>query len=132
MSLLEPITWKGQSLGLVIRAEMSPDRTTFLTAAELPVQVGFVVYPEGGRIGRHAHLDVHRQVVGTFEVLVVRRGRCEVDCYGADRELVATYELRAGDVLLMTGGGHAFRLLEDTVFLEIKQGPYLAEEKEPF
>ena len=35
--------------------------------------------------------------------------------------------------MLMVGGGHGFRIVEDTVFLEIKQGPYQGqEEKERF
>jgi uncharacterized protein with PhoU and TrkA domain len=56
--------------------------------------------------------------------LIIRRGRCEVDIYNDDRQLIATRELREGDILLIVGGGHGFRILEDTVFLEIKQGPY--------
>lgn len=72
-------------------------------------------------------------MVGTSEVLVVRHGRCEVDFYADDLSLVATRELSAGDVMLMVGGGHGFRMLEDTVFLELKQGPYLGvDEKELF
>jgi hypothetical protein len=47
--------------------------------------------------------------------------------------LVAPRELNVGDVMLMVGGGHGFRMLEDTVLLEIKQGPYTGEnEKERF
>ena len=35
--------------------------------------------------------------------------------------------------MLMVGGGHGFRMLEDTVFLEVKQGPYTGlDEKERF
>ena len=42
-------------------------------------------------------------------------------------------QLREGDILLMVDGGHGFRMLEDTVFLEIKQGPYTGiEDKERF
>ena len=49
------------------------------------------------------------------------------------RELVATRELRQGDVMLMIAGGHGFRMLEDTILLEIKQGPYTGiDEKERF
>ena len=41
--------------------------------------------------------------------------------------------LKVGDVMLMVGGGHGFRMLEDPVLLEIKQGPYMGEdEKERF
>jgi len=50
-----------------------------------------------------------------------------------DKQLVATRELRTGDLMLMVGGGHGFRMLEDTVFLEVKQGPYIGiDEKERF
>jgi hypothetical protein len=35
--------------------------------------------------------------------------------------------------MLMLAGGHGFRLLEDTTFVEVKQGPYTGlEEKERF
>jgi hypothetical protein len=35
--------------------------------------------------------------------------------------------------MLMVAGGHGFRMLEDTVILEVKQGPYTGEdEKERF
>jgi len=79
------------------------------------------------------HLPQERHLIGTSEVLVVKSGRCLVDVYNDDKVLVDTQELRTGDVLLMVGGGHGFRMLEDTVFLEIKQGPYLGmEEKERF
>ena len=47
--------------------------------------------------------------------------------------LVATRELLPGDIMLMVGGGHGFRMLEDTVLLEVKQGPYTGlDEKERF
>ena len=71
--------------------------------------------------------------MGTSEVLIVRRGRCEMDIYNNERELVATRQLRQGDIMLMVDGGHGFRMLEDTVFLEVKQGPYTGvDEKERF
>jgi hypothetical protein len=66
-------------------------------------------------------------------VLILLSGRCQIDIYDDQRQLVHTSELRQGDVMLMVGGGHGFRMLEDTVFLEVKQGPYLGvDEKEPF
>lgn len=71
--------------------------------------------------------------MGTSEVLVVKAGHCLIDIYNDDRELVATRELHPGDIMLMVGGGHGFRMIEDTVFLEIKQGPYTGlDEKERF
>jgi hypothetical protein len=124
MECIEHISWDGQPLAYIIRTEMNPEKTTFLTPPEFNLQVGFVVYPAVGEITRHVHRPLERHIVGTSEVLVVKKGLCQIDIYNDDRELVATRELRAGDTMLMVGGGHGFRMLEDTVFLEIKQGPY--------
>lgn len=132
-NLVERVYWGETCLAYVIRAGFLPDRTTFLTPAEYKQQVGYIVYPAGGEIQRHVHRPLERHLVGTSEVVIVRRGRCEIDIYNDDRELVAARELHEGDVVLMVSGGHGFRMLEDTVLFEIKQGPYYElDEKELF
>ncbi len=131
--LVERIYWGEVCLAYIIRAEMNPEKTTFLTPPDYKQQVGYIVYPAGGEIQRHIHRSLERHIVGTSEVLVVKKGRCEIDIYNDERELVATRELCEGDIMLMVGGGHGFRMSEDTVFLEIKQGPYTGvDEKERF
>jgi len=130
---IECIVWKDKPLAYIIRAEFAPEQTTFLTSPELDFQAGFVVYPAGGEIGRHVHRPLERHIVGTSEVLVVRKGRCIIDIYNDDQGKVVSLELGVGDVVLLLGGAHGFRMLEDTVFFEVKQGPYLGtEEKEQF
>ncbi len=120
-------------LAYVISARLSPTETTFLTPPEFKQQVGFVVYSAGGEIARHVHKPLERHLVGTSEVVIVKSGRCEVDIYDDDHQLIATRELGPGDIMLMVSGGHGFRMLEDTVLLEIKQGPYPGlDEKEHF
>ena len=133
MELIEHIKAGEQTLAIIIRGPYEPEHTEFLTPPEYKQQVGYVVHPKGGEIARHTHRAIPRSMVGTSEVLVVRRGKCEVDFFDDDRQLVATRVLEVGDVMLMVGGGHGFRMLEDTVFLELKQGPYLGvDEKELF
>ncbi|MBI1802725.1 MAG: hypothetical protein HYR71_13955 [Chloroflexi bacterium] len=133
MEHVEVIASHDMPLCYIVRSSLQPAKTVFLTPPTFKQQVGFVVYEKDGQIARHIHRPIERHLVGTSEVLVVRSGRCEVTIFDDNRELVATRELRAGDVMLMVGGGHGFRMLEDTVFLEIKQGPYLGiDEKERF
>jgi len=133
MELVEKIVWQGNPLTYLIRADTLPAQTTFVTPPEFKQQVGFVVYPAGGEIKRHVHRPLERHLVGTSEVLVIQQGRCLIDIYNDAHDLVATRELKAGDIMLMVGGGHGFRMLEDTVFLEVKQGPYTGlDEKEHF
>jgi hypothetical protein len=133
MDPVEHITWNGKPLAYIIRASLNPEQTTFLTPPEFKQQVGFVVYPAGGEVKRHIHRPLERHLVGTSEVLVIKKGHCLIDIYNDDHELVATRDLYPDDVMLMVGGGHGFRMVEDTVFLEIKQGPYTGlNEKELF
>ncbi len=133
MEHVEPITWKGRPLAYVVRAALAPDTTTFTTPEDLNLQIGFVVYPAGGTIPPHIHLPLERRIVGTSEVHIVRKGRCFVDFFSDEREPVATRELGPGDIMLLVSGGHGFRMLENTVLLEVKQGPYTGlDEKERF
>jgi len=133
MEFVEQIVFEGKPLAYIVRSEIAPKKTTFLTPSDFKQQVGFVVYPRGGEIQRHVHRPLERHLIGTSEVIVVRQGRCEIDIYNNHRQLVATEQLREGDILLMVDGGHGFRMLEDTVFLEIKQGPYTGlDDKERF
>jgi uncharacterized protein with PhoU and TrkA domain len=133
VTALESIALDGEVLAYVVRGGRVPEKTTFVTPDDCNLQVGYVVYEGGTEIARHMHLPVERHLVGTTEVLLVQRGRCEVDVFGPARQLVTTRELRAGDMLIAVGGGHGFRVLEDTVLMEIKQGPYPGgAEKERF
>jgi len=122
--MIETIVDDGVILAYIARGGSAPLETTFLTPDDCNLQVGHVVYPAGGEIARHVHLPIERHLVGSTEVLLVQQGRCEVDVYTDDRRVVATCEIRAGDILIAIAGGHGFRVLEDTVLLEIKQGPY--------
>ena len=131
--LVERITDGGETLAILIRAGYEPGETEFLTPPEYKQQVGFVVHPAGSEIPRHDHLQLERSIRGSSECLVVQKGMSEVTLYNQRRQEICRRIIRVGDVLLLTGGGHGFRQLEDTVFLEIKQGPYPGiDEKDRF
>jgi hypothetical protein len=131
--MIENISWNNQTLAYIITADTLIEKTTFITPPEFKQQVGFVVYPAGGEIVPHIHLPIERHIMGTSEVLLLRKGLCLVNFYNDLREPVATRELKTGDVLILVAGGHGFCMLEDTIFIEIKQGPYAGQDdKERF
>jgi hypothetical protein len=128
---MEEIIHNGTVLGYIIRGTVMPDKTVFPAPAELELQVGFVVYPAGGEVAPHRHLPVIRNITRTCEVVLVKQGRCALDFYNDASQVVATRELCTDDVVILVSGGHGFRMLEDTILLEVKQGPYFgADEKE--
>jgi hypothetical protein len=131
--VIETIERDGKVLAYIVRGGPPPERTTFLTPSDCNLQVGHVVYGAGQEIPRHVHLPIERHIVGSTEVLIVQQGRCEVDVYDDQRQPVETCQLSQGDMVIAVGGGHGFRILEDTVLLEVKQGPYPGgAEKERF
>jgi mannose-6-phosphate isomerase-like protein (cupin superfamily) len=132
-SNVEIIDASGKVLCYLIHENMKPDKTTFITPADARQQVGFVVYPKGGDVKRHSHQPLERHLIGMSEVLVVRSGGCTLDLYDDDHILVASRRMGPGDVAVLTAGGHGLHMEEDTVLLEVKQGPYLgADDKEMF
>jgi hypothetical protein len=133
MDNVELISANGKALCYVIRQNTQPQQTTFITPPEAKQQVGFIVYPKGGVIARHVHRPLERHIIGMSEVLVVRSGYCQIEVYDELENLVTVRDLYQNDVVIMVGGGHGFQIKEDTVLLEIKQGPYLgAEDKKLF
>ena len=130
---IEQITWHGQFIATIIRHDFHPQKTTFVTPDAYYQQTGLVVYPAGGVIKRHVHLPLQRHLIGTPETILVRKGAVEVDLYALDREPLGTWVLEEGDLIVLAGGGHGFRCLQDTILLEVKQGPYTGlKEKEMF
>ncbi len=119
------------TIAMIVKSGYMPDRTEFLTPHTFTQQVGFITYPKGGETEPHVHKQQERIITDTSECLLVRKGRVEISFFGAGKEPLAIRDLLEGDVVLLVTGGHGLRYCEDTVLLEIKQGPYLGpEEKE--
>jgi hypothetical protein len=133
MDPIECISWNQKPLCYIVRGGFIPNESTFFTPPETNLQAGYIVHPAGHEIARHVHSPIERRIVGTCEVLLVRKGCCEIDIYNDDQRKVDGRQLRQGDIMIMVGGGHGFRMLEDTILLEVKQGPYPGfQEKERF
>jgi hypothetical protein len=120
-------------LAYIVNASWRPQATEFLTPDDFSQQMGMIVYGAGEQIVPHVHIPVERQITGTTECIVVREGECEIDIYSADRKFIASRRLQTGTIILLLGGGHGFRMIEDTVLFEVKQGPYVGNrDKERF
>jgi mannose-6-phosphate isomerase-like protein (cupin superfamily) len=115
--------------GFVLRKDAAPDQTTFYSHPDDSQQVGHIVYKKGSKIPRHVHRVVKRQVERTTEVLLVQTGTCKCHFHDGEGVVVITVELRTGDVLCILDGAHSFEFLQDTVMLEVKQGPYLGKDE---
>jgi mannose-6-phosphate isomerase-like protein (cupin superfamily) len=117
-----------QLLAIILRASYRQPGIHFLTPDDLSQQLAFMRHPAGKVIVPHVHNPVERQVRYTQEALFIRNGRLRVDFYDEHRQYFESHELATGDVILLIRGGHGFEVLEDTDFIEVKQGPYAGEQ----
>jgi hypothetical protein len=133
MNPIEIVSDGAMPLAYIVRAGWMPESTSFLTPDHFGQQMGMIVYAAGDRIQPHIHFPVVREVIGTTECIVVRKGACELDIYNQSKQLIDSRSLKTGDIVLLLGGGHGFRMSEDTILFEVKQGPYIGmAEKERF
>ena len=115
-------------LAVIIRATPAPAKTVFYSPEDAPLQMGNVVHRAGAVIRPHMHEEAPRKVELTQEVLFVERGRVRITLFTPSGSQAYQGELGAGDKILLAQGGHGFEMLEDTVFFEVKQGPYAGYE----
>lgn len=118
----------GELLAIILRSTYREPGVHFLTSNDLSQQLAFMRHPAGKAIEPHVHNAVERRVTQTQESLFIRKGRMRVDFYDGNRTYLESYELRSGDVILLIRGGHGFEMLEDTEFVEVKQGPYAGDQ----
>lgn len=114
-------------VAIILRASLDTPGVTFYSQDHFSQQLGFIHHPSGHIIHPHEHNEVPREVMHTQETLFIREGRVRVDLYRDDRTLLARRELGAGDVILLSTGGHGFEVLEECSIIEVKQGPYAGD-----
>ncbi|MBF0176869.1 MAG: hypothetical protein HQL63_08485 [Magnetococcales bacterium] len=113
--------------GIIVRYHYDREGVSFFTPDDFSQQLAFMKHPEGRIIKPHFHNRHPREVNYTQEVLFIRKGRLRVDFYNGEQEYFKSYILETGDVLLLTGGGHGFQVLEPLEMIEVKQGPYAGD-----
>ncbi len=105
----------------------------FLTEDSNELQIAQFNLDEGTEIKRHIHRHQERKINNTSEVIIVNEGSLELEIYDEDLKLVTQEIVHQGQVIALFNGGHGFRTLSQSKFLEVKQGPYVEEEdKERF
>lgn len=118
----------GSILAILIRANYEKDGITFFTPDDFSQQMAYMKHPAGHKIIPHIHKEVHRDVLYTREVLVIKSGKIRCDFFTDEKVYVKSVVLSGGDIILLASGGHGFECIEQTEMIEIKQGPYVGED----
>ena len=60
----------------------------------------------------------------TTEVLIILKGILRVDFYNQKEKYLFSKKLYTNDLIMLSSGGHGFKVLKDVEMIEVKQGPY--------
>lgn len=123
----EHIKHEGELFAIIVRNDYSGKGVHFFTPDDLSQQLAHMQHPKGKLIEPHMHNVVPRNITYTQEVLIIKRGRLRVDFYDHGKHYLHSRILDAGDIILLSSGGHGFEVLEDLEMIEIKQGPYAGD-----
>ncbi len=125
--MIENIIHNSINLAIIIRSNYKKDGIEFFTNDNDSQQLGYMNRPEGYVIPPHRHNIIAREVHLTQEVLLIKSGKIRVDFFDNEQNYVKSSVLEKGDVILLSDGGHGFKMLEQSEIIEVKQGPYCGE-----
>jgi mannose-6-phosphate isomerase-like protein (cupin superfamily) len=112
---------------IVIRVTEKVEGINFFTPLSYSQQVGLMTRPKGHVVPTHQHNLVERTILHTQEVLVIRKGECEVTLYDQQLNVTNSIHLFQGDTILLAHDPHRIEMISECEILEIKQGPYAGE-----
>jgi len=129
----ENIICNHEVVAMVIYAGPISPGVHFYSEDNNSLQVGKQLRKKGERIKSHRHHPVAVDRQETLqEVLYIEKGRIKVLFYDQENKIADSRILQQGDIILLIKGGHGFEVLEETVMIEVKQGPYDPDATEKF
>ena len=125
--MIENILHNEQLISVIIRSQYNAEGIKFFTPDDFSQQLAYMNRAKDYVIPPHVHNPVKREVSYTQEVLFIKSGKVRVDYFSDDKNYLESRILNQGDVVLLSGGGHGFYMLEDSEIIEVKQGPYAGD-----
>ncbi|HTZ11555.1 MAG TPA: WbuC family cupin fold metalloprotein [Candidatus Margulisiibacteriota bacterium] len=115
---------KGTLIAVILSHKVETKGVMFFTPPQFSQQVGLLRHEKGSVIKPHMHKIIQRKVEITQEVLHVKKGKILVSLFDEKGKFVTKRTLGKGDTILLANAGHGIKILQSSLILEIKQGPY--------
>jgi cupin fold WbuC family metalloprotein len=121
----------GSLIASIIRLnDIKPYRTDISPESEF-IQVSGRILEPNTYVKPHKHKPIKRETTITQECWIVLSGKIQADIYDIDDSKLDSIVINHGDCMVFFKGGHSLLSLEeDTIFYEIKNGPYYGYEND--
>jgi hypothetical protein len=115
-------------IATVIRAGTLNSRVNFTDDKEI-LQISYLNFKKNQNVLRHKHLAIYRETKGTAEGWLVLRGKFIVDIFDIDDMHLSKLILKKNELIILFAGGHSLTsAVNNSRFIEFKNGPYLGNE----
>ena len=122
--MLKQIRHNDDLFALIYSSEDLEEGINFVTDDEAILQLGAMKRAKGYVIEPHIHTPFERNIVGTNEVMYLQEGRVKVTFFPEEKKFLEDLSLEKGQWIVFVKGGHGFEMLETSVLIEVKNGPY--------
>lgn len=127
--MIERIYNQKKLYALIVRGSYRKKKgISFFTDTKASQQVGFMKHKKDYIIFPHKHNRRKKNAIAkidtTTEVLIILKGTLRVDFYRQNEKYLFSKKLNANDLIMLSSGGHGFKVLKDVEMIEVKQGPY--------
>ncbi len=122
--MIEKIEIDKKLYAIIIRSNYKKDGIEFFTPGNFSQQLGYMKRPSGYEIKPHIHKKISKKIEFTQEVLFIKSGKLRVDFYNTEKKYIQSKIIEKGDIILLSDGGHGFKVIDECEIYEVKQGPY--------
>ena len=127
---MRKILHNNEIICIVANLEDTKEGLDFLSDDNDFIQVGTWNYKKGQVLPLHYHNEFERTALRTSECVFVFKGKIECNLHSEDGEFIETIIANAGEFIINLSQAHEYKILEDTVVLEVKNGPYFGPDKD--
>ena len=127
--MIEKVYNQKKLYALIVRSPYRKKKgISFFTDTKASQQVGYMKHKKSHIILPHKHNKRKKNAIAkidtTTEVLIILKGTLRVDFYSQNEKYLFSKKLYANDLIMLSSGGHGFKILKDVEMIEVKQGPY--------
>lgn len=123
--MIEKIYNQKKLYALIVRCDYQKKTgVNFFTDKESTQQLGYMNHKKNHIIVPHRHNRRQTKVLLTTEVIILLKGILRIDFYNDKEMYLFSKKLYANDLIMLSNGGHGFKVLKDVKMIEVKQGPY--------
>ncbi len=129
-SYFREIFYEGVHVATYVKPSEVPPGLNFVTTDDKFMQLGIWKYDKNHELPPHFHNEFERKSYKTNEFVFVAKGKLQSDLYSEQGEFIETVIVNEGEGILLHNHAHHYKILEDSIILESKNGPFMGVEKD--